>query len=80
MDIGKIVENVLTVGGIAGLIALIITGAICGRYYTHGPEDIPQILTYSLTTIIGFYFGAGVTGKIKANGQDSGVAATASHD
>jgi len=24
----------------------------------HGPEEVPQILTYSLATIIGFYFGA----------------------
>jgi uncharacterized membrane protein YfcA len=54
--------RVLSVGGIAGAIALLITLTICARYVTHGPEDIPQILTYSLSTIIGFYFGAGVTG------------------
>jgi hypothetical protein len=28
----------------------------------HGSEDIPQILTYSLSRIVGFYFGAGTTG------------------
>jgi hypothetical protein len=59
--IGNVIERILTVGGIAGVIALAITVTICARYLQHGPEDIPQILTYSLTTIIGFYFGTGVS-------------------
>jgi uncharacterized membrane protein YfcA len=54
----KVVLRILSVGGIAGVIGIIISGTICARYFIHGPEDIPQILTYSLTTIIGFYFGA----------------------
>jgi hypothetical protein len=54
-------DNILSVGGIAGLIALGIAGTICVRYAQYGSEDIPQVLTYSLTTIIGFYFGTGVS-------------------
>jgi hypothetical protein len=56
----ELLTRILTVGGIAGVIALAITITICYRYAMHGPEEIPQILTYSLTTIIGFYFGTGV--------------------
>lgn len=54
----KVVLRILSVGGIAGVIGIIISGTICARYFMHGPEEIPQILTYSLSTIIGFYFGA----------------------
>jgi hypothetical protein len=54
-------NNILSVGGIAGLIALIITISICYRYVTHGSEPIPDILTYALSTIIGFYFGNAVS-------------------
>ena len=48
-------------GGIAGLIALGITLSIRLRYVEHGAEEIPQILTYALSTIIGFYFGTGIS-------------------
>ena len=59
MDFTQIVSNVLTIGGIAGIIAVIITLAISLRYFRHGPEDPPQVLVHALTTILGFYFGAG---------------------
>lgn len=61
MNFTKMLESILSVGGIAGVIAIIIAVTICARYFMHGPEEIPQILTYSLTTIIGFYFGTGVS-------------------
>ena len=60
MDFLEMLKQILSSGGIAGVIALIIAGAISVRYVNNGPEEIPQILTYSLATIIGFYFGAGV--------------------
>jgi hypothetical protein len=60
MWISELIEKILTVGGIAGVIALAITVTICYRYASFGSEPIPDILTYSLTTIIGFYFGTGV--------------------
>jgi hypothetical protein len=63
--------RILSVGGIAGVIAFLITITICIRYISVGPEEIPQILTYSLSTIIGFYFGAGVggSGRRRAGGD-----------
>lgn len=61
MDITTMLSALLSVGGIAGLIAVIITGTICARYFKHGPEEIPQVLAYALTTILGFYFGAGIS-------------------
>lgn len=67
----RFLERLLSIGGIAGLIALGITAAICFRYVEHGPEEIPQILTYSLSTIIGFYFGTGVA---RAGTNDPGAA------
>jgi hypothetical protein len=56
----QFLDRLLSVGGIAGLIALGIAATICLRYFSNGPEEIPEVLTYSLTTIIGFYFGTGV--------------------
>jgi hypothetical protein len=58
--LGDLIAEILTVGGIAGVIAIMITFTICARYIEHVSEEIPQILTYSLSTIIGFYFGTGV--------------------
>ena len=60
-SIQSIFTQILSVGGIAGVIALLIAASICARYIKHGPEEIPQVLTYALTTIIGFYFGTGVS-------------------
>jgi hypothetical protein len=64
-------DRLLSVGGIAGLVALGIAGSICVRYVGHGPEEVPQVLTYSLTTIIGFYFGTGVArpGRVRPDGN-----------
>jgi uncharacterized membrane protein YfcA len=59
----KITLQVLSVGGIAGVIGIIIAGTICARYFMHGNEEIPQILSYALTTIIGFYFGSKAENK-----------------
>lgn len=53
-------QSVLSLGGVAGVIAIIIAVAIAGRYFIHGPEPVPEIMSHALTTIIGFYFGAGV--------------------
>jgi hypothetical protein len=61
MDTQHIVTQILSTGGIAGMIALLIAAAISIRYVKNGPEEIPAVLTYSLTTIIGFYFGTGLS-------------------
>ena len=59
-EILDFLTKLLSIGGVAGVIALTIAVSICIRYVEHGNEEIPQILSYSLSTIIGFYFGAGV--------------------
>jgi hypothetical protein len=51
---------------ISGVLAIMIAGSICFRYVMHGAEPIPDVLTYALSTIIGFYFGAGVSGAFQA--------------
>jgi hypothetical protein len=62
----KMWKVTLGTGGIAGVIALIIAGTICYRYAQLGSEEIPEVLVYALTTIIGFYFGqAAKTGDVK---------------
>jgi uncharacterized membrane protein YfcA len=67
----RVIEGLLSVGGIAGLIGLVITVTICVRYAETGSTDIPQILTYSLSTIIGFYFGAGVSRAAEAERREN---------
>lgn len=67
----KILSEILTVGGIAGVIAILITLTICARYVQYGFEPIPEVLSYALTTVIGFYFGTGV---VKRANQASGAA------
>jgi hypothetical protein len=62
-NVRRLVERIITTGGIAGVLAIIITITLCGRYISHGPEEIPQIFTNALTTIIGFYFGVSVKGE-----------------
>lgn len=57
------VAGILTFGGIAGVIALMITAVLCIRFLIRGPEEIPEVLKYALTTIIGFYFGTATPGK-----------------
>ena len=52
--------RVLDVGGIAGVIALIIVSVISYRYMLNGAEEIPDALSFSLTAIIGFYFGTAI--------------------
>jgi hypothetical protein len=45
------------IGGIAGLIGLIITFTIVYLIISNPKNEIPQILSAALTTILGFYFG-----------------------
>ncbi len=61
VSVESVFSQILSAGGIAGVIAVIITGAICARYIQYGAEEVPQILSHSLATIIGFYFGTGIS-------------------
>jgi hypothetical protein len=58
-----IFRDVLTVGGVSGIIALVITASICMRYVQRGSKKIPELLAAAPTTIIGFYFGTAVGTK-----------------
>lgn len=70
MNLTTIIHHMLSVGGIAGVIGVIITGAICVRYVQFGAEPIPEVLSHALLAIIGFYFGAGATsGSQKKDGD-----------
>ena len=56
----RIVVGFLSVGGIAGIVAIMITIAMCKRYMVDGDQNFPEVMKYALTTIIGFYFGTAV--------------------
>jgi hypothetical protein len=53
-------DRLISSGGIAGLIAMVISVSICARYVKSGPEPVPPVLTHALSTILGFYFGTGL--------------------
>jgi hypothetical protein len=57
----RVLEGLLSVGGIAGIIAIIITIAMCKRYMVDGDQQFPEIMKYALATILGFYFGTGIS-------------------
>ena len=51
-------EKILTLGGIAGGLALVITVTICYlTVVTKGEVKFPEVLSNALTMILGFYFG-----------------------
>lgn len=56
-------SELMQVGGVAGVIAIIITLTICYMFAVQQVKDIPTVLSTSLATILGFYFGT------KAGGQ-----------
>jgi hypothetical protein len=62
----RVLEGLLSVGGIAGVIAIIITIAMCKRYTVDGDQQFPEIMKYALATILGFYFGTGVS-RVRAS-------------
>ena len=61
MSLGRLLDRLLGVGGMAGILALIITTSICYRYVRTGDQVFPEVMTYALTTILGFYFGTAVS-------------------
>ncbi len=55
------IQEILSAGGISGILAIMITCGILYRYTIYGDTQFPDMLTHALSTIIGFYFGTGVT-------------------
>lgn len=54
----SLVARLLDTGGVTGVIAVIITIAVC--YLAIYSKQIPEILGSALTMILGFYFGTKV--------------------
>lgn len=57
--ITTLLRELLTIGGAASLIALIVTITIC--YLALRGMNVPEILGNALATILGFYFGSKTT-------------------
>jgi hypothetical protein len=66
---GKVLE---ASGGVAGLLAVMITGAIIYEYMKYGGQkfEIPSPLATALGTVLGFYFG-GKTKEAKETARKS---------
>jgi hypothetical protein len=59
--IWRVIDRLQTVGGVAALMAIGISGTVCVRYLIHGGvEDVPPVLSHAFSTILGFYFGSKV--------------------
>jgi hypothetical protein len=54
----KAIDKLQSVGGVAAVLASGITAAVCLRYLFHGPEEVPPLLSHSMSVILGFYFGS----------------------
>jgi hypothetical protein len=66
-EIFQYLNNLQTVGGVAGTIAILITVTLCAgfiRNQTAQPGEVGRALIYALTTIIGFYFGTAAGQKM----------------
>jgi hypothetical protein len=53
----SVLSEWLNAGGVAGAIAVIVTVTICYMLAFRGDKDVPVVLSTSLATILGFYFG-----------------------
>ena len=51
-------DTIEALGDIAGIIGLLITGTIIWMLIQNPEANIPQVLSASLTTILGYYFGS----------------------
>ncbi len=56
-------KDALSVGAVAGVIAILITITICYIVIYKNVQSPPEVLSAALTAILGFYFGSKVTEK-----------------
>jgi hypothetical protein len=54
----RVIDRLQSIGGVAAILAAGITATICLRYLIHGPEEVPPLLSHSMSVILGFYFGS----------------------
>jgi hypothetical protein len=57
----SLLTQLLQTSGIAGTIAMIITVTICYMFAVLHVTEVPTVLSGSLATILGFYFGTKAT-------------------
>lgn len=56
-SIRGLVRGFVSLGGFAGLIALLIAASICGAYVRSPGTEVPDFLAHILTSFISFYMG-----------------------
>ena len=57
-----LMDRVLSLDGVVGIIAIIMTLAICGVVFLRPEPETPDVLCYALMLILGFFFGTRVRG------------------
>jgi hypothetical protein len=63
----RIIDRLQTAGGVAAVLAALITVSLCVRYVTHGPDEHPpEYLTHAFATILGFYFGTKTVARTRS--------------
>jgi hypothetical protein len=67
---GNLLREVLSVGGVPAVIAILITVTICYLVLARGAKDIPEVLGNALSIILGFYFGSKVTKDHETKSRD----------
>jgi hypothetical protein len=67
---GDLVRNMIQFGGIAGIIAIVITSTICYRMIAQGNFDVPNPVGTWVTIILGFYFGTSVHKLTSTKGKE----------
>jgi hypothetical protein len=66
----NLLREVLSVGGVPAVIAILITLTICYLVVGRGGKDIPEVLGNALSIILGFYFGSKVSKDHDAKSRD----------
>jgi apolipoprotein N-acyltransferase len=66
------VENVLDVGGIAGVVAIVMVLTVCALSIVKQNLVLPELWQPAILAIIGFYFGT-KTSQTRSRGPQSGL-------
>jgi hypothetical protein len=68
-----VIGRLQTPGGVAAVLATLITLTLCVRFLLHGPENAPEYLTHAFATILGFYFGTRTVRDVRRSREDDNV-------
>jgi hypothetical protein len=68
-----IVARLQTTGGVAAVLATMVTLTLCVRYLIDGGSShAPEYLTHAFATILGFYFGTRTVRQDSRRSHDGG--------